>query len=475
MSFRAPLLNYMSCFDQKNAPQSRKNTALGMKIAGLLLIGISLSACTAGSRSFFGDEMITGSVNTAAMPTNLAQAMPAPANQRLSDSLYNVASNDAPFSPALPINGGRKIQVVAQAKPQLMRQPLPQVVQQPRQFDNQGFIGEDQFVTASVARSAPAQLIQQKMPVSASALPKLISQQPVKVAAMPTMPQQQTLPTMRNVPIITTSSGANSGTSFSESNMSAAQAQRIHVSPVMRPDTTIKAMPTMPTIASASSNGFAHTITAGESLYAIAIRYNVSSDLIVAANKLGSPDRIYVGQQLIIPGQIKAPVNSTITVAANNNPPVQKMPAMPKIDYTITGSVPKTNPVAVAPASSGSVQKFRWPVTGRVISDFAASNNTGISIDVPEGATVRSAENGSVLYVGQDIEWYGNLVLVKHDNGLVSAYAHLKDITVQKGDIIRRGGALGTVGMSGAAKRPQLHFELRKGAKPVNPIDYLSS
>ncbi len=81
---------------------------------------------------------------------------------------------------------------------------------------------------------------------------------------------------------------------------------------------------------------------------------------------------------------------------------------------------------------------------------------------------MRAAENGEVIYVGNAVEGYGNLVLVKHANGFVSAYAHLSTIGVVKGDTISRGDAIGTVGMTGSVSRPQLHFELRKGATPVD-------
>src|SRR5690606_29759038 len=100
-----------------------------------------------------------------------------------------------------------------------------------------------------------------------------------------------------------------------------------------------------------------------------------------------------------------------------------------------------------APTASATSDKFRWPLSGRVITDFAASRGTGINIEAPEGTSVRAAENGEVIYVGNAVEGYGNLVLIKHDNGFVSAYAHLNTIGVVKGDGVSRGDAIGTVGM----------------------------
>jgi murein DD-endopeptidase MepM/ murein hydrolase activator NlpD len=110
-----------------------------------------------------------------------------------------------------------------------------------------------------------------------------------------------------------------------------------------------------------------------------------------------------------------------------------------------------------------------------VITDFANSKGTGINIEAPEGAAIRAAENGQVIYVGNGVEGYGNLILVRHPNGYVSAYAHLKDTKVQKGDVVNRGDQIGSAGMTGSVSRPQLHFELRKGATPVDPMPLLAS
>jgi murein DD-endopeptidase MepM/ murein hydrolase activator NlpD len=114
-------------------------------------------------------------------------------------------------------------------------------------------------------------------------------------------------------------------------------------------------------------------------------------------------------------------------------------------------------------------------VSGRVLTDFANSKATGINIEAPEGAAIRAAENGQVIYVGNGVEGYGNLILIRHPNGYVSAYAHLKDTKVGKGDVVSRGDQIGTAGMTGSVSRPQLHFELRKGATPVDPIPLLAS
>ena len=118
--------------------------------------------------------------------------------------------------------------------------------------------------------------------------------------------------------------------------------------------------------------------------------------------------------------------------------------------------------------------KFSWPVSGRVLTDFASSKGTGINIEASEGSSVGAAENGTVIYVGSGVEGYGNLILIRHPNGYVSAYAHLKSMSVAKGAVVNPGDTIGAAGMSGSVSKPQLHFELRKGATPVDPMPLLA-
>ena len=115
---------------------------------------------------------------------------------------------------------------------------------------------------------------------------------------------------------------------------------------------------------------------------------------------------------------------------------------------------------------------------GRIIADFgtkpSGERNDGINLAVPEGTSVKAAEAGTVIYAGNELAGYGNLVLVRHADGWVSAYAHNSKITVKRGDTVQRGQTIAQAGMTGSVTSPQVHFELRKGAKPVNPMDYLS-
>lgn len=284
------------------------------------------------------------------------------------------------------------------------------------------------------------------------------------------------------------------------SSVTSTQAMPAQTAAVSSPSSTLSqaAQPSAPQLGVVQGDTYSHTIASGESLYTIARRYDVSATDIIAANNIASPDRMVVGQSLVIPGrpdllaqrgqtQQVAAVSGSQTLTAPNGTaaantqtaapaPAATAPqpaAQPEPQPTQVAAAPTQEPTPTATASVTS-DKFRWPLSGRVITDFAASRGTGINIEAPEGTSVRAAENGEVIYVGNAVEGYGNLVLVKHANGFVSAYAHLNTIGVVKGDTVSRGDAIGTVGMTGSVSRPQLHFELRKGATPVDPMPLLA-
>jgi murein DD-endopeptidase MepM/ murein hydrolase activator NlpD len=132
----------------------------------------------------------------------------------------------------------------------------------------------------------------------------------------------------------------------------------------------------------------------------------------------------------------------------------------------------------VAEPARDSGPGFRWPVRGRVISGFGkkpnGEHNDGINLAVPEGTSIMAAEDGTVIYAGNELKSYGNLVLIRHANGFVTAYAHSKEIWVKRGEQVQRGQIIAEAGMTGDVEAPQVHFELRKGVTPVNPLDYLA-
>jgi len=121
---------------------------------------------------------------------------------------------------------------------------------------------------------------------------------------------------------------------------------------------------------------------------------------------------------------------------------------------------------------------FLWPVKGEVLAEFGplankGQHNDGINIAAPKGTPVRAAENGTVAYVGNELRGFGNLLLIKHADGWITAYAHNDHLMVKRGERVRRGQTIATVGSSGSVTVPQLHFEIRHGTEAVNPMDYL--
>lgn len=254
--------------------------------------------------------------------------------------------------------------------------------------------------------------------------------------------------------------------------------------PVAQKPASIQAS-TAPKLTLVAKNSYTHIIESGESLYTIARKYQVTTDAVVLANGLPSPDKIFVGQKIVIPGRpddLEKKKQAAIVAEANAKTVTIQAPrrTLPRKLETPSVQVAKAETARVVPATPASQPqvsnaKFRWPLSGKVISNFSASDSTGINIGAVEGAAIRAAGSGSVIYVGSAVEGYGNLILIKHDSGYVSAYAHLSQITVAKGDAVMRGDAIGLVGMTGSVSTPQLHFELRKGATPVDPMPLLAS
>ncbi|MEO9774967.1 peptidoglycan DD-metalloendopeptidase family protein [Roseibium sp.] len=151
----------------------------------------------------------------------------------------------------------------------------------------------------------------------------------------------------------------------------------------------------------------------------------------------------------------------------------------PSLTQEARPSQPIKTPAVVASVreDSAATEKFRWPVRGRIISDFGAKpgggRNEGVNLAVPEGTQVHAAGDGTVIYSGNELKGYGNLILVRHADGWVSAYAHNSELKVKRGDTIRRGDVVALAGATGSVNQPQVHFELREGNKPVDPLKHL--
>jgi murein DD-endopeptidase MepM/ murein hydrolase activator NlpD len=172
--------------------------------------------------------------------------------------------------------------------------------------------------------------------------------------------------------------------------------------------------------------------------------------------------------------------NSKGVAVAEAEPSKSSETKKPAIDKTPTGNLESGAAQSKAPLTgaqadaSGTEPEFRWPARGRIIQGFKAGGNDGINISVPSGTSVRAAESGVVVYAGDGLKGYGNLVLIKHPNGFVTAYGNNGELDVKRGDKVARGQVIAKSGDTGNVNSPQLHFELRKGSTPVDPTSYLA-
>ena len=323
----------------------------------------------------------------------------------------------------------------------------------------------------------------------------------------------------------------NVGVSAPDANKHVANASRQALPPQtisasIDPITTSSTAPKRPLPPKVVSNGQAfgaHTVQAGDTLSKIGRLHGASVASIKAANGITDGNVIKIGQVLSVPGSKHA----AATASAK-----QSVAALPVLDRTVTGSVPsqplppkivsnnrvvaavprsrpnftpaqtvagrsntgqpQANPTrnqqvarnvtpAIDPITTSSSKKptatsssgFKWPVRGDVIGHFG-QKNAGINIAVPEGTPVRAADAGEVIYAANGLADYGQLVLVRHSNGFVTAYAHNKSLLVKRGDRVRQGQVVAKSGKSGAVSSPQVHFEIREGKTPVNPMSHLA-
>ena len=252
-------------------------------------------------------------------------------------------------------------------------------------------------------------------------------------------------------------------------------------------------------VAVGASPSSVHIVNRGDTLMGIARRNNISVDQLASANNLDQTARLSLGMKLNVPGSksvaaAPAPVAQPVAAAVSTQPattvaaPATKMasaggpPQAARLASATTNVVeekPAAEPAAVKPSEATSaLPTFRWPVRGKVITTYGAKtngkSNDGINLAVPEGTPVKAAEDGVVAYSGNELKGYGNLVLVRHSNGYVTAYAHASELLVKRGDPIKRGQIIAKSGQSGEVGSPQLHFEIRKGSSPVDPLQFLN-
>ncbi|WP_208986113.1 M23 family metallopeptidase [Labrenzia sp. OB1] len=216
-------------------------------------------------------------------------------------------------------------------------------------------------------------------------------------------------------------------------------------------------------------------------------RGEVDKDRVLRVSTL--PKRKPAGSERVlttasISSQVPTPprhpvVQSKVSAAPSGTPAVPALP-QPALTREQPPSEPIKTPAVVASVTEEvevSTETFRWPVRGRIISDFGAKpgggKNEGVNLAVPEGTPVKAADDGTVIYSGNELKGYGNLILVRHGEGWVTAYAHNSELKVKRGDKIRRGDVVALAGATGSVNQPQVHFELRQGNKPVDPLKHL--
>jgi lipoprotein NlpD len=227
-------------------------------------------------------------------------------------------------------------------------------------------------------------------------------------------------------------------------------------------------------------SGDFYTVRRGDTLYSIALDNGADYRELAQWNGLDDPTRIQVGQQLRVtppPGQ--AQIGSVRIAGQVESRPLEAIPrgVEPKVAPPQAAPPPpapaqSSAPRPAAPPPAASASAFMWPAKGRVLAEFAEPRRKGIDIDGRPGDPVVAAAAGRVTYVGTGIQGMGKLVVIKHDNGYITVYAHNKDILVKEQQAVARGQKIAELG-STDAERPKLHFQIRKGAAPVDPLLYL--
>lgn len=258
-----------------------------------------------------------------------------------------------------------------------------------------------------------------------------------------------------------------------------------------------------------------HVVQAGETLFQIAQRYAIDQRSLAVYNRLERPFNVRVGQRIALPALARdrfaglEPQDLAAVLSGREQAAVARRPASVTAEAASAAAIaagaasaatapavtrpatpapaPPLPPSAPPPAPSGAPtpparpsgpptisMSFQWPVEGDIIETFGPKQggrrNDGINIAAPEGAPFRAAAAGEVAYAGNEIPGYGWLVLVRHEGGIITAYAHARGLKVAEGDRVRAGQVLGEVGASGRVSRPQLHFEIRRGVTPIDPL-----
>ena len=242
-----------------------------------------------------------------------------------------------------------------------------------------------------------------------------------------------------------------------------------------------------------------YKVKKGDSIYKVAKQFNLNVSQLIAMNDLKSPYELTEGQELRLPPAIKkgegtktlvyvkpvlkdkkeAEAKETKVMPEELNMSFVPVPVMKDQQRASGRSASEVAPAMISKTleKKRKDEGFIWPVEGRLLSGFGPKSgglyNDGINIRVKEGVHVKASASGRVVYADDDLEGYGNLVIIKHSNGYITAYAHNRELLVKQGDFVEQGEDIAVAGSTGNVRVSQLHFGIRKGKKPVNPVRYL--
>ncbi len=237
-------------------------------------------------------------------------------------------------------------------------------------------------------------------------------------------------------------------------------------------------------------------VARGDTLYSLSRKYSVPVNDLAVMNNLTPPFNLTVGQKIRVPNLARVSVEQVRTddvkvAVKSTNATVQTQPQQKRDAKTIAEKVGAEKKVVATPVkkissdptkklpkiNARSSSKFSWPVRGKILSNYGAKSsglfNDGINIGATRGTAVKAAENGVVAYAGNEVKGMGNLIIIQHEDGWMTVYAHMDSMVVRRGARVSVGQQIGTVGETGKVDSPQLHFEIRKGTKAYNPTQYL--
>ena len=217
-----------------------------------------------------------------------------------------------------------------------------------------------------------------------------------------------------------------------------------------------------------------HIVEITDSLFSLSQRYAVSQFELARLNQLSEPYELTVGQELRLPVSVDL---SVLELDGLDQDAVRTVVSPAPSAQAVAKAAPKAHAKSfVAPALGQG--GFTWPLEGEVITEFGPAgrgvHNDGVNISAPQGSLVTTSAAGTVAFVGTGLRRFGTLVLVKHEGGYITAYAHLDSLSVKEGDVLGEGTVIGQVGTTGRVDTPQLHFEIRKSRTPVNPRELIS-